>query len=320
MVRGAVVIAVLLACRSGEAPEPAPKVDPPVAPALNPPATVEGRLEAAIRSGMLREQADAVELIARVRIPKTAPLLYLALDASENVRVLAAHALVDMRLHDALPKLREVLGKSNKARDLELEVAMALYRLGDKGADVLAIVNSGTLPNHTMWRLEAALALADGGDELARAPLADIAAKTPKDADQYWRAVGGLAKLGDQAALRLLEVELGKRQLSRVLRAAKLLAHAGAKKGLDRLAAFLAEKDFETPEEAALALADEGDRRALTWVHDGLASPSAEDRLKAVSIATWFVATDYKGSIARLAASDPDERVRATAELALIAF
>src|SRR6185503_10756353 len=107
----------------------------------------------------------------------------------------------------------------------ELEVAMALLRLGDKDPQVQVIVNSGTSRNHTMWRLEAALALADVGDELGRAPLADIAASTPKDADQYWRAIGGLARLGDPASLKILEAELGKRPASRVLRAAKLLAH-----------------------------------------------------------------------------------------------
>lgn len=312
-------MAVLVACGPSEAPSPPSPVEPPAAAAPKQPVTIEERLEAAIRSGKLGEQVHAVDELARLRIPKTAPLLYLALDASPNVRVMAAHALVAMRHHDAIPKLREVLEKS-KERDLELEVGMALYRLGDKDPKVRAIVNSGALKNHPMWRLEAALALADAGDDLGRAPLADIAATTPKDADQYWRALGGLAKLGDQVALKILEAELGKRPPSRVLRAAKLLAHAGSSKGLGRLATFLVQKDFENPEEAALALANEGDRRALAWVTEGLASPKAEDRQQAISIATWFAAAEHEPTIAKLAKADPNEDVRTTAELALIAF
>lgn len=310
-------MATLLACRSSEPPPPEPTPAPPAVVAPKP--GVEGRLEAALRSGMLHDQVAAIEQIARVRVRRLAPLLYLGLEASQNPRVLAAHALVDMKLADAVPKLREALAKS-KDRDLELEMGMALYRLGDKDPKVRAIVNSGTLQRHTMWRLEAALALADAGDELARAPLADIAANTPKDADQYWRAIGGLAKLGDAVSIKILESELGKRPPSRVLRAATLLAHAGNAKGLDRLAAFLAEKDFENPEKAALALANEGDRRALVWVKEGLASPTAAERQQAVAMVAWFAAAEHEAAIQKLLASDPDADVRATAELALLAF
>ena len=315
------MLVTIAACNASEPVPIAPpsRVEVPAAAVAENQTPTQKRLEAAIRSGMLHEQVAAVELLARLRIPKTASLLYLALDASPNVRVLAAHGLVDMRLAEAIPKLRVALAKS-KERDLELEVGMALYRLGDRAPDIRAIVNSGTLPNHGMWRLEAALALADAGDDLGRPALADIAATTPKDGERYWRALGGLAKLGDPAALGVLRAELTHAQVSRQLRAAKLLAHTGDKPALDRLAKFVADKTFQTPEEVALVLANEGDRRALDWVKKGLASSDAEERLQAIALATWFVAAEYKPAIAKLSTDDKDETVRATAELAVTAL
>lgn len=89
-------------------------------------------LKSAIASEYLRRQGFAVDALALARVPASAPLLYAALEAAPGARVKAAHALGDLSLPDAAPKLRRRLADSgDKVRG---ELAAAGYRLGDKDA------------------------------------------------------------------------------------------------------------------------------------------------------------------------------------------
>ncbi len=269
----------------------------------------------AIASGNLQQQGQAVDALALVHAPKAAPLLYLALKGSPELRVKAARALADLALPDAAPKVRAALGESGDK--VKVELAVSLHRLGDK--DALAILKRAV--GDPGMRLTAAVALADAGDDkIARPVLADIFESTPAGREQWRRAAGGLLKLGDAKARAALEGELAQPDATRSVPAAELMARAGVPKAPEYLARVVADKDFTRRGEAAVALARLGDNHGLVWVPDGLASADVEERK--LAIATCALLPDggakYVREIAGLASDDPDRSVRLTAAAALL--
>ncbi len=278
-------------------------------------ALAEQALKDAIASGNLQHQGQAIDALALVRAPKAAPLLYLALKGSPELRVKSARALADLALPDAAPKVRAALAESGDK--LKVELAASLRRLGDK--DALAILKRAV--DDPGMRLTAAIALADAGeDKLARPVLTDIFEATPGGRDQWRRAAGGLAKLGDAKAKAALEGELAQPDSARSVAAAELLANTGSDKGRDYLGRVVADKEFTRRGEAAVALARLGDSRGIAWVIEGLASTDVEERK--LAIATCALIPDgggtHLGELAKLAADDPDRGVRLTAAAALL--
>ncbi len=279
-------------------------------------ALAEQDLRSAIASGTRQQQGFAVDALAHVRAPATAPLLYAALKAPPDVRVKAARALGELGLPDSAPKLRDALAASSEP--IKLELAAALYRLGDK--DARDILKRATEAPTT--QLTAAIAMAEVADDLGRAVLADTLKVMPPGSDPWRRAAGGLMKLGDGNARKLLEGELVQRDATRSIGAAALLARAGDARARDYLARVTADDDPTRPGAAAVALAQIGDRRALGWVAEGLASGDVGERTRALAICGILAAdaAAHTGAIATIATDDPDATVRMTAEAVLIAL
>jgi serine/threonine-protein kinase len=271
-------------------------------------------LNDAIGSGTLQHQGFAVDALALVRVPAAVPLLYAALKAPPDVRVKAARALGELALPDAAPKVRLALAESGEK--LKVELAAVLYRLGDK--DARAILARATEDPGT--RLIAALAMAEAADDAGRPVLTDILEATPPGRDLWRRAAGGLVKLGDTKARKLLEGELAQPDATRSIGAAALLARAGDANARELLARDAADQEFGRRGDAAVALARLGDKRALDWIDAGLASADVEERTLALAICGLLAAdaATHTGAIAKLATDDPDLRVRMTAEAALL--
>ncbi|TMQ18040.1 MAG: hypothetical protein E6J90_21140 [Deltaproteobacteria bacterium] len=274
----------------------------------------EQDLRDAIHSDRLQQQGFAVDALALAHVPAGAPLLYLALQGAPEVRVKAARALGELGLPDAAPRLRDALAASGDK--IRVEIAASLYRLGDK--DARAILLRAT--DDPAARLTAALAMAESGDDAGRAALADIVAADPPGRDAWRRAAGGLAKLGDDHARTLLEGELAQPDATRSIGAAELLARAGDARAREQLARVAADRDASAPGMAAAALARLGDPRALGWVAGGLASRDVDERMLALAICGRLAATaaSHTRAIGKLAADDPDLRVRMTAEAVLL--
>jgi HEAT repeat protein len=277
-------------------------------------ALAEQDLRDAITSGPLQQQGFAVEALARVRAPAAAQLLYAALKASLDVRVKAARALGELGLPDAAPKVRAALDGSGDP--VKVELAAVLYRLGDKAGQ--EILNRAL--KDPAKRLDAALAMAESGDDSGRAVLADVLAPGRAGRGQWRRAAGGLVKLGDANARKLLEAELAQPDVTRSVGAAELLARAGDAGAQEYLARVVAGKKVTRMGDAAMALARLGDKRALGWVVDGLASSDPDERKLAIAICGLLAAdaTRHIGAIATLATDDPVPSVRMTAEAALL--
>jgi tRNA A-37 threonylcarbamoyl transferase component Bud32/HEAT repeat protein len=270
----------------------------------------EQHLHDAIASGTLQEKGFAVDALALVRVPAAAPLLYLALKEAPDVRVKAARALGELALPDSAPKVRAALAESGDK--IKVELAAVLYRLGDKDARAIlkrAIEDPG-------MRLTAALAMAESGDDAGRAALTDILDATPPGREPWRRAAGGLLKLGEANARKLLEGELAQPDAARSVGAAELLARAGDAKARELLARVAADHDFARPGEAAVALARLGDKRALGWVENGFKSADVDERTLALAISGLLAADAamHIRTIATLATEDPELRVRMTAE------
>jgi len=274
----------------------------------------ERSLHAAIASGKLQQQGLAVDALALARVPASAPLLYLALKAPPDVRIKAARALGDLALPDAAPKVRAALAESGEK--IKVELAAVLYRLGDKEAR--AILSRATEDPGT--RLTAAIALAEVADDAGRAVLVDVMEATPPGRDQWRRAAGGLARLGDARGRAMLESELTQPDAARSVGAAELLARAGDGKARELLARLVADEEFMRRGEAAIALARLGDKRAMGWVETGLASADLDERKLAIAICGMLAAESAKhaAAIAKLATDDPDAGVRMTATAVLL--
>jgi len=274
----------------------------------------ERSLHGAIASGKLQQQGLAVDALALARVPASAPLLYLALKAPPDVRIKAARALGDLALPDAAPKVRAALAESGEK--IKVELAAVLYRLGDK--DARAILSRATEDPGT--RLTAAIALAEVADAAGRAVLLDVMEATPPGRDQWRRAAGGLAKLGDAKGRAALENELSQPDAARSVGAAELLARAGDGKAREFLARLVADEEFVRRGEAAIALARLGDKRAIGWVEAGLASSDLDERKLAIAICGMLAADTAKHAavIAKLATDDPDAGVRMTATAVLL--
>ena len=277
-------------------------------------ALAKQHLQDAIARGALQQQGFAVDALGLVRQPKAAPLLYDALQGSPEVRVKAAHALGALALPDAAPKLRAALAESGEK--LKVELAAELYRLGDK--DARAILLRAT--EDPGLRLTAAVAMAEAGDDAGRAVLADILEATPPGRETWRRAAGGLVKLGDAKARKLLEGELAQPDAARSVGAAELLAHSGDAKAQELLARVAADPDFARRGDASVALARLGDKRALGWVGQGFTSPDVDERRFALAICGLLPAdaATHTRTIAKLATDDPDLSVRMTAEAVLL--
>jgi HEAT repeat protein/tRNA A-37 threonylcarbamoyl transferase component Bud32 len=278
-------------------------------------ALAEQHLREAIGSGTLQQKGFAVDALALAHTPAGAKLLYLALKGPPDVRVKAARALGELGLPDAAPRLRDALAESGDK--LKVEIAAALYRLGDK--DVRVILKRATEEPAT--RLTAALAMADAGDAAGRAVLADVLQTLDEARADSWRlAARGLLELGDAAPRKALEAELAQPDATRSVGAAELLARAGDARAREQLARNTADEDFTRRGEAAVALARLGDQRALGWVARGVASPDDEERKLALAVCGRLAAhaATHTGAIAKLAADDPNESVRMTAEAVLL--
>lgn len=278
-------------------------------------ALAEQHLREAIGSGTLQQRGFAVDALALAHSPAGTRLLYLALQGPPDVRVKAARALGELGLPDAATRLRDALAQSGDK--LKVEISAALYRLGDQ--DVHMILKRATEEPAT--RLTAALAMADAGDDAGRAVLADVLQTLDEARADGWRlAAGGLLELGDAAPRKALEAELAQPDATRAVGAAALLARAGDARAREQLARNTADEDFTRRGEAAVALARLGDQRALGWVAQGFASPDDEERKLALAVCGLLAAhaTTHTGAIAKLAADDPNESVRMTAEAVLL--
>jgi HEAT repeat protein len=229
------------------------------------------------------------------------------------VRKKAAHALGELRLPEAVEKLRQAYSNAGDAQKVAL--GAALFRLGDK--DVRASLLRATEEPST--RLEAALALAEGKDAAGKAVLADVLATSTPERASWWRAARGLVKLDDAATREALQGELAHPEAKRRVEAADILAQARDAKARDQLARMAADPDFSRRGESALALARLEDARALEWVAEGLASTDSLERRLALAIcgALSAGATAHGAQIAALT-MDPDFRVRLTAEAVLL--
>jgi len=262
-----------------------------------------------------QQQVLAVDALEAARVPAGAPLLYAALKASSpEVRVKAARALGELALPDSAPRVRDALADAGDK--LKIELAAVLYRLGDK--DARAILRRAL--DSAATRLTAAVAMAEAGDDAGRAALAELLVATPAGREPWRRAAGALARLGDAKARGLLAGELVQPDAARAVGAAELLARAGDAAAKAQLARNLADPEFARPGSAAVALARLGDRRGLGWVPRGLASANADERKLALAVCGALAADAavHATAIARLAAEDPDPRVRMTAEAVLL--
>jgi HEAT repeat protein/tRNA A-37 threonylcarbamoyl transferase component Bud32 len=268
----------------------------------------------AIHTGQQQEQGFAVDALGLARATATAPLLYDALKLEPAVRVKAAHALVELALPDAAPKLRSALAVSSET--VKVELAAALYRLGDKNARAILV---RALDDAGLRQL-AAIAMAEVGDDASRAVLAEVVATIPAGREQWRSAAGGLVKLGDAAARKLLEGELAQADAARAVGAADLLARAGHARAREQLARVVADKDFPRRGEAAVALAGIDDGRALGWVDDGLASTDTDERTRALQVCGRLAegAARYAKQIAAAATEEKDLQVRLTATAVLL--
>jgi serine/threonine protein kinase/HEAT repeat protein len=294
--------------------ETTPTSDKTAPPGPKGPLTPEQHLREVLRSGTLQEQGFAIEAIGRARVPAGAPLLYLALKGPADVRMKAAQALAELALPESAPKVRDALAEAGDK--LRVELAAVLYRLGDK--DAQAILRRAT--EDPALQIGAAAALAEAGNGAGRAVLASALDDVPVGHPQWRRAAGGLLKLGDAKARKLLEGELAQPDATRAVGAAELLARAGDAKAREQLARNVGDQEFARRGEAAVALARMGDTRALGWVATGLASVDADERKHALAVC-GALAADAKahaGAIRKLAADDPDLNVRLTAEAVLL--
>ena len=278
----------------------------------------EAGLHDALASGDAAQQAQAVDAIAGSSAPAGAPLLYLALKGSPEIRVKAAHALGELALPDGAPKVRAALDDSGDK--VRVELAATLYALGDK--DSLAILKRAV--SDPGLRLTAAVALANAGDDKdAHAVLADIMEGTPEGREQWRRAAAGLWKLGDVKAKRALDAELAQPDALRAVSAATLLARGGDADARAYLVRVAADKDFARRGEASAALAQLGEASALDWATDGLHSTDVEERKLAIAACARLAkhgGDRLASGVAGLATDDPDRGVRLAADAALLAL
>jgi hypothetical protein len=163
------------------------------------------------------------------------------------------------------------------------------------------------------------MALAESAADAGWAVLDEIVRATPPGREQWRRAAGQLASLGDAHARELLAAELPQVDPARSIAAAELLARAGDAGARELLARAAADEKHPRRGEAAVALARLGDRRALGWATRGLASPEADKRMHALAIYGLLAedASSHAWQI-RLLAADPDPRVCLTAEAVLL--
>jgi HEAT repeat protein/tRNA A-37 threonylcarbamoyl transferase component Bud32 len=277
-------------------------------------ALAEQHLRETIASGSLQQQGFAVDAIGMARVTAGAKLLYIALKKTPDVRSKAARALGELGLPDAAPKVRDALAASGgRVKD---ELAAVLARLGDKDSYPILKRNLGA-PG---LQIDAALALAETGNDAGRAVLTSTVDDLTPGNEQWRRAAGGLLRLGDARARGLLEGELAQPDAARSVPAAELLARAGDAKAREQVARNTDDEEFVRRGEAALALARLGDKRALGWVPHGLGSTDVDERKLALGVCGALAAhaAKHTEAIVKLAATDPDPSTRMTAEAVLL--
>jgi len=276
-------------------------------------AYAERDLREAITSGTLQQQGFAVDALDMARGRAGAKLLYLALKKQPDVQAKAARALAALALPEAAPKVREALNGAGER--LKVDLAAALHALGDK--DGRAMLQRKL--DEPSTRLAAAVALAEGGDGTGRAALVE-ALELPAGREQWRRAAGGLLKLGDARARKLLEGELSQSDATRAISAAALLARAGDNRARAQLAAGAEDAELARRGDAAVALARLGDKRALGWVATGLESADPDERKLALGVCGALAADagQHAPAIEDRAANDEDLSVRMTAEAVLL--
>ena len=280
----------------------------------------EKNLHEAIASGNVQLQGQAVDALDRGLSPAAAPLLYLALKGTPELRVKAARSLGELGLPDSAPKVRAALDDSGDK--VRVELAAVLSGLGDK--DSLAILKRAV--GDPGMRLTAAVALASivppgGDDPAARQVFTDILDATPQGREQWRRAAAGLWKLGDAKGHDALATELTQPDAARAVAAAEIMAKRGDTAAHDYLTRVAADKEFARRGEAAFALARIGDAGALGWVPDGLHSTDAEERKLAIGICARLAQRGGDKSaadIAALATDDSDHGVQLAAAAALL--
>ena len=298
-------------------------VDPAGADAAYAPADAEKDLRAALASGDLGLQNDAVSALALVGSPRGASMLYLALGGGPELRLHAARALRDLRLPEAAPRLRAALDASGDR--LRVELAACLYVLGDQDARAILVA---ALDDPAQRGLAAA-AFAESArtvaadQQKAHAILSEVLAGAPAGRESWRRAAAALVRLGDAEARAALAADLTNPDPARAIAAADALAQAGDADARAYLGRVVADESFTRRGEAALALARLGDAGALVWIDSGLASSDAGERKLAVATAARLGQTaapggKYAGVVATLAAKDSDRGVRLTAQAALL--
>jgi serine/threonine-protein kinase len=304
---------------SGSAPAPAHRDSIAAALAAGNAAQARELAQDALRAQQASTEVgaalDAVDALALVGTPQTAPLLEAALEGTPELRVRAARALGALALPETAPKLRAALEASGDR--VRVELAAPLLALGDKDARPILVRALGD-PG---MRLTAASALAEVGDAAAQPVLADIFGATSPGGETWRRAAAGLAKLGDAKARSALADELAQADPARAIGAAVALARSKDDRGRVFLARLMADPGFARHGDAALALAKLGDLQGVAWAKTALTSMDASERKLAIACAARATGSDraeLAATIAKLASDDPDRGVRSTADAALL--
>ncbi len=281
------------------------------------PAAVRARAEAALSAEMdgdASSQGNVVAALALVGSPRTAPLLYRALQGGPEVRLRAVRALRELRLPEAAARLRAALSGSGDKLRVELAATMAV--LGDADADAMLVA---ALADDASG-LTAAAALAEAGRGApARARLDEIYAATPRGRDRWRIAAEGLVRLGDAGARAALIEELAQPDARRAVSAAEVLVRLGDDAGAGYLERVVADADFAARPAAALALARSGGAGALAFVPSGLTSADPVARALAIAVVARLGApgATHLDAIAVIADDDVDPQVRVVARAAL---
>ncbi len=310
--------AAIVASRGRDAPgaaevttAPAPRPEPPP---LDVRAIAEEPLREALLSKDLAEAGDAVAALELAATPRTASLLYLALQGPPELRRQAANVLGRLDVPEAAPRVRAALDASGDR--LRVELAAVLAELGDH--DATAILRRGL--EEPGARLLAAVGLVAAGEgETARPVLQEIFARAPRGRAEWTRAAGALLKLGDEGARAALVEELAQPDAARAVQAAAVLAGGGAAEGRGYLARVLGDREFTRRGEAGLALARLGDRAALVFVAPGLGGADPAERRLAAAIAAHLGDATQLETLVQMAQKEPDRRARLTAAAAVLA-
>lgn len=277
-----------------------------------------------------RPTLEAIALVGATSEPaRRVP--YDALHGDASLVTPAAHTLRELAMPDMSRAIREVLPRYTGAARAEL--AMAMVELGDD--DAVGLLRQVLDDDDSRIALAAAVTLARAGraGEPERQILRDTFASASRGGEPWREAARGLASLGDPAVRRALAQEMAHPDSLRVVNAAAILARGvefepadlqgGALEVLRRKCERLdgAQNAAVARRAAALALARLGDRAALAFVPDGIASDHPDDRRVAIAVASRLAPLGgdvYRPFVRALYRYDSDEQVRLTARVGLL--